>query len=100
MAERPDEQGLFRGQIGRDGLADIEAVDEERPVFVRPGWQRSWQQTGQSVERVPRPTMAPTAQRDAGLIFVLQVGAAGHRSSQSASVNFGKFTMLARLRQC
>jgi hypothetical protein len=32
--------------------------------------------------------MAPTAQRDAGEIFVLQVGAAGHRS-QSASVNFG-----------
>ena len=45
-------------------------------------------------------SVAPTAQRDAGEIFVLQAGAAGHRSSQSVSVDFGKFTMRAGLRQC
>ncbi len=52
-AERPDEQGLFRRQIGRNGPVNIEAVDKERPIFVGPCWQRSRQQTGQSAERAP-----------------------------------------------
>ena len=41
MPERPDEQGLFAGQIGGNWLADIEAVNKQRPVFVGPGWQCS-----------------------------------------------------------
>jgi hypothetical protein len=54
MAERPDKHSLFLGQIGGNWLGGIEAVDEERLVFVRPGWQSSRQQTGQSAERAPR----------------------------------------------
>jgi hypothetical protein len=54
MAECPDKHSLFLGQIGGNWLASIEAVDEERPVFVRPGWQSSRQQTGKSAERAPR----------------------------------------------
>jgi hypothetical protein len=54
MAERPDKHSLFLGQIGGNWLAGIEAVDEERPVVVRPGWQSSRQQTGQSTERASR----------------------------------------------
>ena len=53
MAERPDKHSLFLGQIGGNWLASIEAVDEERPVFVRPGWQSSRQQTGKSAEHAP-----------------------------------------------
>jgi hypothetical protein len=56
MAECPDEQGLFCSQIGGNWLVDVEAVDEERPIFVGPGRQRSREQTGQSAKRAPRPT--------------------------------------------
>ena len=34
MADRPAEQRFLCGEIGRDRLADIEAVDEEGALFV------------------------------------------------------------------
>jgi hypothetical protein len=61
MAERPDEQTLFRRQIGGNGLVDVEAVDEERPIFVCPGRQRSRQQTGESAKCAPRFNSAARA---------------------------------------
>ena len=49
-ADRPDEQPLFRRQIGRDGLADVEAMNEKRAMFVGPGRQSSRHQTGKGAE--------------------------------------------------
>ena len=49
-ANRPDEQKLFRRQIGRDRLADVEAVNEKRALFVGSGRQRSRHQTRQGAE--------------------------------------------------
>src|SRR5208282_170235 len=42
-ADRPDEQALFRRQIGRDRLSDVETMNEKRPAFVCAGRQRSRQ---------------------------------------------------------
>ena len=55
MADRPAEQRFLRGEIGRDGLADIEAVDEEGAVFVGAGRQRpgSRLESAQNALRVP-----------------------------------------------
>ena len=51
MAERPNKQGLLRGQLGRDGLRDVKAMHEQRSVAVGPCRQSSGQQAGEGAKR-------------------------------------------------
>src|SRR5208337_881230 len=55
-ADRPDEQALFRRQIGRDRLFDVETMNEKRPAFVCAGRQRSRQQARKRAKCGPLPT--------------------------------------------
>src|SRR5277367_6802398 len=49
-ADRPDEQPLFRRQIGRDRLLDIETMNQKVPMCVGPGRQSSRHQTRKGAE--------------------------------------------------
>ena len=50
-ADRPDKQPPLQQPVGRDRLAGIEAVNQKRPLFVRPGRQGSRHQARERAER-------------------------------------------------